>query len=35
MFNTRVNQMVLGAGAIQSAGLKNITAKHIGKPVIL
>ncbi|KAI9592796.1 Vps54-like protein-domain-containing protein [Syncephalis fuscata] len=29
MFNTRVNQMVLGAGAIQSAGLKNITAKHI------
>jgi hypothetical protein len=23
--------MVLGAGAMHSAGLKNITAKHIGK----
>ncbi|RKP08200.1 Vps54-like protein-domain-containing protein [Thamnocephalis sphaerospora] len=29
MFNSRINQMVLGAGAMQSAGLKNITAKHI------
>lgn len=23
--------MILGAGALKSAGLKNITARHIGK----
>jgi vacuolar protein sorting-associated protein 54 len=30
-FNSRTCQVVLGAGAIRSAGLKNITAKHLGK----
>jgi vacuolar protein sorting-associated protein 54 len=29
-FNSRVCQMILGAGAVQSAGLKSITAKHLG-----
>lgn len=29
MFNSRVCQVILGAGAMQSAGLKNITAKHL------
>lgn len=28
-FNSRVCQVVLGAGAMRSAGLKNITAKHL------
>ncbi|KAI7951609.1 hypothetical protein MJO28_007293 [Puccinia striiformis f. sp. tritici] len=28
-FNSRTCQVVLGAGAIRSAGLKNITAKHL------
>lgn len=28
-YNSRVCQMVLGAGAMRSAGLKNITAKHL------
>ena len=31
-FNSRTCQVVLGAGAMRSAGLKNITAKHLGKP---
>lgn len=30
-FNSRTCQVVLGAGAMRSAGLKNITAKHLGK----
>jgi vacuolar protein sorting-associated protein 54 len=30
MVNSKTCQMVLGAGALKSAGLKNITAKHIG-----
>ncbi|KAG0942041.1 hypothetical protein G6F57_004640 [Rhizopus arrhizus] len=29
LFNSRVCQVILGAGAMQSAGLKNITAKHL------
>jgi vacuolar protein sorting-associated protein 54 len=29
-FNSRTCQVVLGAGARLSAGLKNITAKHLG-----
>ncbi|KAJ1921515.1 hypothetical protein H4219_000552 [Mycoemilia scoparia] len=29
VFNSRTCQVVLGAGAMQSAGLKNISAKHI------
>ncbi|KAH9159151.1 Vps54-like protein-domain-containing protein [Lactarius sanguifluus] len=28
-FNSRMCQFVLGAGAVRSAGLKNITAKHL------
>lgn len=31
-FNSRTCQVVLGAGAMRSAGLKNITAKHLGQP---
>jgi vacuolar protein sorting-associated protein 54 len=31
-FNSRTCQVVLGAGAMRSAGLKNITAKHLGEP---
>jgi vacuolar protein sorting-associated protein 54 len=30
-FNSRTCQVVLGAGAMRSAGLKNITAKHLGQ----
>lgn len=30
-YNSRTCQVVLGAGAMRSAGLKNITAKHLGK----
>ena len=30
-FNSRTCQVVLGAGAMRSAGLKNITAKHLGE----
>ena len=30
-FNSRTCQVILGAGAMRSAGLKNITAKHLGK----
>lgn len=33
-FNSRTCQVVLGAGAMRSAGLKNITAKHLGKSSI-
>ena len=29
-FNSRTCQVVLGAGAMRSAGLKNISAKHLG-----
>ncbi|KAJ3270487.1 hypothetical protein HDV01_007794 [Terramyces sp. JEL0728] len=29
LFNSKVCQLILGAGAIRSAGLENITAKHI------
>lgn len=29
LFNSRTCQVVLGAGAMRSAGLKNITAKHL------
>ncbi|KAI8910410.1 Vps54-like protein-domain-containing protein [Gorgonomyces haynaldii] len=29
LFNSRVCQVILGAGAMQSAGLKNISARHI------
>ncbi|WEW56200.1 hypothetical protein PRK78_001637 [Emydomyces testavorans] len=29
LFNSRLSQLILGAGAIKSAGLKNITAKHL------
>lgn len=29
-FNSRTCQVVLGAGALRSAGLKNITARHLG-----
>ncbi|KAJ3311354.1 hypothetical protein HDV04_004066 [Boothiomyces sp. JEL0838] len=29
LFNSKVCQLILGAGAIRSAGLDNITAKHI------
>ncbi|KAL7750055.1 hypothetical protein RI367_004570 [Sorochytrium milnesiophthora] len=29
LFNSRTCQVILGAGAMQSAGLKNITAKHL------
>ena len=32
-FNSRTCQVVLGAGAMRSAGLKNITAKHLGPSV--
>ena len=32
-FNSRTCQVVLGAGAMRSAGLKNITAKHLGRYV--
>lgn len=32
-FNSRTCQVVLGAGAMRSAGLKNITAKHLGRLV--
>lgn len=31
-FNSRVGQVVLGAGAMRSAGLRNITARHLGMP---
>lgn len=31
VFNSRTCQVVLGAGAMRSAGLKNITAKHLGE----
>lgn len=31
LFNSRVCQVILGAGAMRSAGLKNISAKHLGK----
>jgi vacuolar protein sorting-associated protein 54 len=34
-FNSRTCQVVLGAGAMRSAGLKNITAKHLGKILAL
>lgn len=34
-FNSRTCQVVLGAGAMRSAGLKNITAKHLGEWVLL
>jgi len=30
VFNSRTSQVVLGAGAMRSAGLKNISAKHLG-----
>jgi vacuolar protein sorting-associated protein 54 len=30
-FNSRTCQVVLGAGAMRSAGLKNITARHLGE----
>lgn len=30
-WNSRTCQVVLGAGAMRSAGLKNITAKHLGE----
>ena len=30
-FNSRTCQVVLGAGAMRSAGLRNITAKHLGE----
>jgi len=33
-FNSRTCQVVLGAGAMRSAGLKNITAKHLGSSQI-
>ena len=29
MFNSRTCQLVLGAGAMQTAGLKSISAKHL------
>ncbi|EEP79113.1 conserved hypothetical protein [Uncinocarpus reesii 1704] len=29
LFNSRLSQLILGAGATKSAGLKNITAKHL------
>ncbi|KAJ3396863.1 hypothetical protein HDU92_001697 [Lobulomyces angularis] len=29
LFNSRICQVILGAGALRSAGLKNITARHI------
>ncbi|KAG9294697.1 hypothetical protein G9A89_008176 [Geosiphon pyriformis] len=29
LFNSRICQVILGAGAMKSAGLKNITAKHL------
>src|SRR5690606_17880796 len=29
MFNSRCTQLILGAGATRSAGLKNITTKHL------
>ena len=29
LFNSRSSQLILGAGATRSAGLKNITAKHL------
>ncbi|CAG8433685.1 11264_t:CDS:10 [Ambispora gerdemannii] len=29
LFNSRTCQVILGAGALESAGLKNITAKHL------
>lgn len=31
LFNSKVCQVILGAGAMRSAGLKNITAKHLGE----
>jgi vacuolar protein sorting-associated protein 54 len=34
-FNSRTCQVVLGAGAMRSAGLKNITAKHLGSSFAL
>lgn len=34
-FNSRTCQVVLGAGAMRSAGLKNITAKHLGNSCIM
>jgi hypothetical protein len=30
IFNKRTWQLVLGAGALQTVGLKSITAKHLG-----
>jgi vacuolar protein sorting-associated protein 54 len=30
LFNSRSSQLILGAGATRSAGLKNITTKHLG-----
>jgi vacuolar protein sorting-associated protein 54 len=30
-FNSRTCQVVLGAGAMRSAGLRNITARHLGE----
>ena len=29
LFNSRSSQLILGAGATRSAGLKNITTKHL------
>lgn len=29
VYNSRMCQLVLGAGAMQAAGLKSITAKHL------
>jgi vacuolar protein sorting-associated protein 54 len=34
-FNSRTCQVVLGAGAMRSAGLRNITAKHLGQWLLL
>jgi vacuolar protein sorting-associated protein 54 len=34
-FNSRTCQVVLGAGAMRSAGLKNITAKHLGELLLI
>lgn len=35
LFNSRVCQVILGAGAMRSAGLKNISAKHLGNHFIV
>lgn len=34
-FNSRTCQVVLGAGAMRSAGLRNITARHLGRSSII